>query len=64
MYSTHKAAWNKYCGAYIVEINDNCILNVAHATATLKSIHGFGVFLEEVQLLLAPEKKLTANSTR
>ena len=40
------------------------MLTAAQATAALQSLHGLGVFLEDIQLLLAPEKKLSANSTR
>ena len=51
--STHKASCNKYRGAYSVEINGTCTLNAAQATTTFHSIHRSGVYLEEVQLLLA-----------
>ena len=40
------------------------MLNAAQTTANLQSIHRSGVYLEEVQLLLSPEKKLTTNATR
>ena len=39
------------------------MLTAAQATAALQSAHGLRVYLEEVQLLLAPEKKLSANTT-
>ena len=64
LYSTHKASWNQYCSAYIVEINGTHMITAAQATAALRSAHGLGVYLEEVQLLLTPKKKLSTNTTR
>ena len=40
------------------------MLNVAQATAALQSAHKSRVYPKEVQLLLAPEKKLSAKATR
>ena len=62
--SSHKASRNKYRGAYIVEIDGIRMLTANQATVALKSAHESGVYPREVQLLLAPEKKLSANATR
>ena len=55
-----KAAFNRYRGVHIVEFNSDRVCDAKYATKKLTNLF-FNI--EEAQLALAPERKLTENVT-